>query len=205
MNKRPFLAVVVLAALTALILTSCGKSAEKSSESTTGQAAHAATPRIESRYVKMWMIGLSNRRPGLDAHKANTLGGGAMDVVVTGQGTSWFEMVDLDSNGTQEKVNFLWDATNKVMYAFTHDPVKLDDGSMADKGLLVAQFGEGNPEKRDMGSGVWMYATARDTSASGEVAGTLFGCRFDKDGNETECGTGKWSRTDNDFIIETKD
>jgi len=202
MNKPPFLAVLALAAL---MVSSCGKSAQQSSQSAAGQQAHATTPRIESRIVKLWMIGLSNRRPGLDARKANTVGGGALDVVVTGQGTSWFEMVDIDSNGTQEKVNFLWDVTNRVMYAFTHDPVKLDDGSMADKGLLVAQYGEGNPEKRPFGSGVWMYATALDTTATGDAAGTLFGCRFDKDGNETECGTGKWSRTNNDFVIETKD
>jgi hypothetical protein len=112
-------------------------------------------------------------------------------------------MLDIDSSGTPEKVNFLWDATNKVMYAFTQDPVALEGGSMADKGLLIAQYGEANTAKREMGSGVWVYATERDTTATGEVRGKLFGCRFDKDGNTTECGTGDWSRTTNDFIIES--
>jgi hypothetical protein len=55
-----------------------------------------------------------------------------------------------------------------------------------------------------MGSGFWAYATSRDTTSATEVAGTLYGCRFDKYGEETECGPGTWSRVNNDFDISTK-
>ena len=75
---------------------------------------------------------------------------------------------------------------------------------MADKGLLVAQFGEGNTADRPLGSGFWAYATTRDTTSYRETEGALFGCRFDKTGQETECGPGTWSRVNNDFKIESK-
>jgi len=97
----------------------------------------------------------------------------------------------------------MWDATNKVMYAYTHDPVTLDDGAIADKGLVVGQFGEGNTANRPLGSGFWAYAVSRDTTSYREVEGGLYGCRFDGTGEETECGPGTWSRVNNDFSIKT--
>ena len=160
--------------------------------------------KINSRLVKSWMIGLTNRRPGLDAKRGVALGEGALGVTSTPEAVAWFENVDIDSNGTPEKVGFMWDASNKVMYAYTHDPITLDDGSIADKGLLVTQFGEGNLMKRPMGSGFWAYATARDTTSYRETEGTLYGCRFDQYGRMIECGPGKWTRDNNTFAISTR-
>jgi hypothetical protein len=198
--------LLVVLALIAVIIGSCGRKASETSQSS---AAVTPTPeksmaKINSRLVKGWMIGLTNRRPGLDAKRGVALGQGALGVAATPNAVAWFEMVDIDSNGTPEKVGFMWDATSKVIYAYTHDPVTLDDGSTADKGLLVAQFGDGNTKNRPMGSGFWAYATSRDTTSATEVAGTLYGCRFDKYGEETECGPGTWSRVNNDFDISTK-
>ena len=190
-------------ALVALIAASCGKRADQSSGPTAQPTAQSSMPRVEARLLKQWLIGLTNRRPGLDATKANTLGGGALGVNVVGDATSWYEMVDIDSSGTKEKVGFMWDGTNKVMYAYTRDPVTLSDGSMADKGLLAAQYGDGNTGHREIGSGFWAYAVERDTSATGEITGKLFGCRFNKFGDETECGEGEFSRTGNEFSIKT--
>jgi hypothetical protein len=193
---RPF----VVLALIAVIIGSCGR---KASESAQTPAAEPVA-KIDTRLVKGWLIGLTNRRPGLDAKRGVALGQGALGVKATPNAVAWFEMVDIDSNGTPEKVGFMWDATNKVMYAYTHDPVMVDDGVTADKGLLVAQFGEGNTANRPLGSGFWAYATSRDTTSYREVEGTLFGCRFDHAGEETECGPGTWSRVNNDFAISTK-
>src|SRR5262245_31853944 len=87
----------------ALIAASCGKKAEQSS----GQASQTpatearapqSMPRIEPRFVKYWMIGLTNRRPGLDARKGVSLGQGALGVNATPDAVAWFEMVDIDSN-----------------------------------------------------------------------------------------------------------
>lgn len=187
-------------ALIAVIIGSCGR---KASESPQTPAAEQSMPKINSRLVKSWMIGLTNRRPGLDAERGVVPGVGALGVRPTANAVSWFEMVDIDSNGTAEKVGFMWEATSKVMYAYTYDPVTLDDGTMADKGLVMAQFGEGNTMDRPMGAGFWAYATSRDTTDYREVEGALFGCRFDGFGEETECGPGTWSRVNNDFKIST--
>ena len=191
----------VVLALIAVIIVSCGR---KASESTpTAEAPAKSMAKINPRLAKTWMIGLTNRRPGLDAERGVAPGQGALGVRATPNAVAWFEMVDIDSNGTPEKVGFMWDATIKVMYAYTYDPVTLDDGTMADKGLIVAQYGEGNTENRPFGSGFWAYATARDTTDYREVEGTLFGCRFDGFGDETECGPGTWNRVNNNFTIST--
>jgi len=197
--------LIPVLALVVLIAASCGKRAEQSSEPPAPSTpAPSSAPRVDVRLVKHWMTGLTNRRPGVGSTKANTLGFGALGVNVAGEATSWYEMVDVDSNGTKEKVGFMWDGTNKVMYAYTKDPVMLADGSIADQGLLVVQYGVANTKNREVGSGVWAYAVERDSTAAGKVTGTLFGCRFDKFGNETECGTGEWSRDGNEFTITTK-
>jgi len=198
--------LLVALALIAVIIGSCGRKASESAQTPAAEAPAAEKPmaKIDPRLVKGWMIGLTNRRPGLDARKGVALGEGALGIKATPDAVAWFEMVDIDSNGTAEKVGFMWDASNKVMYAYTHDPVTLDDGTMADKGLLVGQFGQGNTMNRPGGSGFWAYATARDTTSYREVEGTLFGCRFDLSGEETECGPGSWSRVNNNFAISTK-
>jgi hypothetical protein len=190
-------------ALVALVAVSCGKKAEPTSEpSAQTPAAPAPATHVEGPRLTRWIIGLSERRPGLDATKANTLGHGALGVKVTGKATSWIEMADVDSSGKKAKVNFMWDATNKVMYAYTLDPVRLNDSTVADKGLLVAQFGEGNTRNKESGSGFWAYALERDTSGTGTITGKLYGCRYTKYGEVTECGPAEWSRTGNEFSIK---
>jgi len=197
--------LLIVLALIAVIVGSCGKKASESAQTPAAEtpAAEKSMPKISSRLVNTWMIGLTNRRPGLDARKGVVLGEGALGVRGTANAVAWFEMVDIDSNGTPEKVGFMWDGTSKVMYAYTHDPVTLDDGSMADKGLVVAQYAEGNAMHRPLGSGFWAYATSRDSTDYRETEGTLYGCRFEKTGQETECGPGTWSRVNNDFSIKS--
>ena len=95
----------------------------------------------------------------------------------------------------------MWDATHKIMYAYTLDPVAINDSTTADKGLLVAQFGSGNTQGKEIGSGFWAYALERDTSATGTTSGKLYGCRYNKYGEVTECGPATWSRTGNDFQL----
>jgi hypothetical protein len=200
MRKSPLFVVL---AIIAVFIISCGKKASETAQTTDTPATEPTMGKISTRLVKGWLIGLTNRRPGLDAKRGVALGEGALGVNATPDAVSWFEMIDIDSSGTQEKVGFMWDATNKVMYAYTQDPVTLDNGSIADKGLVAGQFGEGNTANRPLGSGFWAYAVSRDTTSYREVEGGLYGCRFDGTGEETECGAGTWTRVNNDFAIQT--
>ena len=167
-------------------------------------AGKKRTPRVSTKLVKRWMLGLALRHPGMDARRGTTLREGAMGVKTTPTTLSWFEMADIDSNGTEEKVGFMWDGDAKVMFAYTLDPVRLDDGTVAKKGLVMAQYSEGNTAKRQQGSGFWAYATTRDTLSYRLVEGSLYGCRFDQLGRTTECGPGRWTRDNNNFAINTK-
>lgn len=195
--------LLIAPALVALVAASCGKQGGEAAKAPAPSSeTQASTPHVEPHLLTTWIMGLTDRRPGLDATKANTLGRGALAVKVTGKATSWIEMMDVDSSGTKKKVDFMWDATNKVMYAYTLDPVRLNDSTLADKGLLVAQFGDGNTRNKQIGSGFWAYALERDTSATGTISGKLYGCRFNKYGGVTECGPAEWSRTGNEFSIK---
>ncbi len=197
MNRR---ALLVVLSLSALVAVSCAKKSENAAPPAASTPA-AATPHIQSAMLKRWMTGLANRHPGLNSTHANTLGADVMSVAISGDATSWSETADVDSNGTPETVGFMWDGANKVMYAYTKDPVTLSDGSMADKGLLVCQFGANNTKGKPEGSGWYAYATARDTTG-GKVSGTMYGCTFDATGNELQCGTGTFNKDGNEFTIE---
>jgi hypothetical protein len=202
MKKYRLLAVL---ALIALIIWGCGQKASETAQTTPAPAPVEPTMgKIDPKLVKGWMIGLMNRRPGIGAKSNVALGEGALGIQASPNAVAWFENVDIDSNGTTEKVGFMWDGTSKVIYAYTHDPVTLTDGSMADKGLLVGQYGEGNTQQRTPATGFWAYAITRDTTDYRETEGALYGCRFDQYGEETECGAGTWSRVNNEFSVKTK-
>jgi hypothetical protein len=183
--------------LLVLLAGSCAPK-EKRSES----AEPPASP-LQGRLLTQWMIGLANRQPSPGATMAKTLGYGALGVSLAENGMGWYEVADVDSNGTQEKIGFMWDAKNKVMYAYTEDPVTLSDGTIANKGLLITQFGEGNTRGRAEGSGWYAYALERDTTATG-TRGSLYGCTFDKTGAILECGTGTFERDGVDFKISAR-
>jgi hypothetical protein len=89
------------------------------------------------------------------------------------------------------------------MYAYTHDPITLDDGSIADKGLVVGQFGDGNTQNRPLGSGFWAYATTRDTTSYRETEGTLYGLPLRQERRRNRVRTRTWSRANNDFKLST--
>jgi hypothetical protein len=169
---------------------------EKRSES----AEPPASP-LQGKLLKQWMIGLANRQPSPGATMARTLGYGALGVSLQENGIGWYEIADVDSNGTQEKIGFMWDAKNKVMYAYTQDPVTLSDGTLADKGLLISQFGDGNTRGRVHGSGWYAYALQRDSTSDGSK-GIIHGCTFDNTGAILECGIGKFERDGVDFKIK---
>jgi hypothetical protein len=163
-----------------------------------------AKAHVQNRMLKQWMMGLMARRLTASETMATRLGSGPMEVELGENAMAWQESADVDSNGTTETVGFLWDDTNKVLYAFTGDPITLEDGSMASQGLMVSQFGEGNTKSRVAGSGWYAYVVDRDTTDTGDITGTLFGCRFDNFGTEEECGEGTWERTANEFILEVQ-
>jgi hypothetical protein len=105
-NSRLFVVLAVIA----VIVASCAKKESESTQTSTGETptAEKSMAKIDPRLVKTWMIGLTNRRPGVDAKRGVALGEGALGVNATPDAVAWFEMVDIDSNGTADKVGFMW-------------------------------------------------------------------------------------------------
>jgi hypothetical protein len=198
MKKSLWLALTLILSMTA---ASCAQKSETPAETPSDTPAMTGA-RVEDRMLKRWMMGLMSRRENMTQTKATHLGDGPMEVTLPEEMMTWEETADVDSSGTTETVTMLWDETNKVFYAFTRDPIRLAGGSMADQGLMVAQFGEGNTQTRVPGSGWYAYVTSRDTTSAGDITGTLFGCRFDNNGMEQACGVGRWERNTNEFVLE---
>jgi hypothetical protein len=184
--------------LVALLAGSCAKKAEQSASSEVNTEPESSP--LQGKLLKTWLIGLANRQPSPGATMAKTLGTGALNVTLSEGGQSWYSVADVDSNGTEEKIGFMWNAKDKIMYAYTQDPVTLSDGTVADKGVLITQFGEGNTRNRAAGSGWYAYALESDTTATG-ASGTVYGCTFDQTGVILDCGTGTFERDGGDIKI----
>ena len=188
--------------LAAILVVSCSRKQEQPASDSGTPAASATTyAHVPQAMLQRWMVGLVNRSPSPNAEKAMTIGSGAMQVQTPGESKSWTETADVDSNGVKDSITLMWDGQAKVMYAYTRDPIALSEGKTADLGLMVAQFADGNTRKKEPGSGWYAYLLSRDSTATG-VTGNLFGCTFDKYGAEGQCGTGTFSRSENEFHID---
>ena len=198
MNLYSRISLIVLASI---LVVSCSKKQEQAASESETPAAPATTyARVPQAMLQRWMIGLVNREPSPNAEQAMTIGVGEVKVQATGLSKAWTETADVDSNGVQESVTLMWDGRAKVMYAYTRAPIMLSDGKSVDQGLMVAQYADGNTRNKPPGSGWYAYVLSRDSTAA-KVTGTLFGCTFDRYGTEGPCGTGTFSRDENDFKI----
>jgi hypothetical protein len=98
---------------------------------------------------------------------------------------SWVAAVDLDGDGDVEMVEWVWDDEDKVLYGYTEDDSALDDGTVA-TAMLFALYAPGNAGSMPTGSGWYVQAVGASDPKVTDVA--LWGCKFDAEGNATECG-----------------
>ena len=172
----------VVLALIAVIIGSCGR---KASESSQTSAAGRRPPKVDGEDQHAAGQGLDDRAhqpPSRSRREAGRCAGrGALGV----SGDSQCRRMVRDGRHRQQRdpgegrLHVGRDQQGDVRlhprsgHARRRSPWRT-------KGLLVAQFGEGNTANRPLGSGFWAYATSRDTTSYREVEGTLYGCRFDK-------------------------
>jgi hypothetical protein len=98
----------------------------------------------------------------------------------------WVESLDLDSDGTVESVDLLWDDEDKILLFYGQEDFVCKNGTPGSGALLIAVNGQGNPRNRPAGSGFW--AVSLDQGQCDVQTAALWGCRFDANGNPTTCG-----------------
>jgi hypothetical protein len=101
----------------------------------------------------------------------------------------WTEEMDVDDDGTVETNDFLYDAQRGVLYTYREDDFACPNGNPESGDILMALYAKGNKANKPVGSG-WYLVNLNAGQCAAKTAGT-FGCKFDVNGNPTECGAAK--------------
>jgi hypothetical protein len=134
-------------------------------------------------------------KPGPKATRqkaADTFGKGKSSITVKGHpgGVShsfWTEELDVDGSGNPVQVDEAWDNHHKVLYLSKDRTFQCGNGQTAEGSTLMAVYGKGNTLGKPTGSG-WWVAELNEGECNVQTAG-IYGCRFDADGTNRDCGS----------------
>jgi len=115
-----------------------------------------------------------------------SVGKGATSVKASQTSSFWTEELDVDDDGTVEDSQYLYDAKRGVLYTYREDDFACPNGNPESGSILMALYAKGNPANKPVGSG-WYLVNLNAGQCAAKKAGT-FGCKFDANGNATECG-----------------
>lgn len=113
--------------------------------------------------------------------------------------SSWTEAADLSANGEVTNVDMLWDASSKILYAFSQMTLHCTHGKAVNGAVLVAIYGKKNFLSKPPGSGWWMV-DLQQGQCQAPLAG-LYGCKFGTDGEAYACGRAEVDPRINDLAI----
>lgn len=119
------------------------------------------------------------------AQKAS-VGKGATSVKASQPSSFWTEELDVDDDGTIENSQYLYDAKRGILYTYREDDFACPNGNPESGSILMALYAKGNPANKPVGSG-WYLVNLNTGQCAAKKSGT-FGCKFDANGNATECG-----------------
>jgi hypothetical protein len=98
----------------------------------------------------------------------------------------WTEEIDVHDDGTAETTEFLYDAQRGIVYAYGEDDFTCANGNAERAGILEAVYAAGNKGGKPVGSGYYIVGLNAGQCAMKKAG--AYGCKFDANGNPTECG-----------------
>jgi hypothetical protein len=129
----------------------------------------------------------NNPAPASGAHgktQRSSVGRGSLTVTTARQVSFWQE--EASYGGATVTTDFLYDPNIGVLYGYREDDYTCANGQTGHGGILEALNTSGNTAGKPPGSGWWMVDMS-DGKCGAKQSGT-YGCRFDQNGNATECG-----------------
>lgn len=114
----------------------------------------------------------------------NSVGKGSLTVTTAQPVSFWQEQVAFA--GGPVTTDFLYDPNVGVLYGYREDDFSCSNGRTAHGGVLEALYTASNKSGKPAGSG-W-YAVDLGAGTCGARDSGAYGCRFDANGNPTECG-----------------
>lgn len=196
----------LLTALTTLLLaSSCSKSSTPQQEQPTAAKPAPSVPNL--KVTPAVRAKAQTPTPGPNGTKkavADNFGKGKASIVVKGhpggiQHSFWSEQLDVDGSGNPVQVDEVWDNRHKVLYVSKDRSFGCRNGQSASGSTLMTVYGKGNTLNKPTGSGWWV--TELDAGACGVTEAGLYGCKFDADGNNTDCGSGTIQSEADDVLI----
>jgi len=137
--------------------------------------------------------------PPANATKTSTVGTEHLKMTTPPDSASWAEQLDIDGNGQVDQVTLTWDGKDRILFSTTSSTFRCNNGATGNGELLVAVNGSDNPQGRPEGSGFWLASL--DKGQCGAQAQSLWGCKFDKAGNPTTCGSARLDNQTHDLVI----
>jgi hypothetical protein len=195
-NSRRAAVTAFSAVLLVGICAGCGGTSEKKQAQESATPPAAAPPKPGTPQVKKSAAVAAkaeNPKPAVRAQKktaADGVGKGSASYTAkghpAGSATFWAEEMDVDDSGNPVLVDVGLDKKDKVLYVAKERTFSCSNGGTADGEVLMAVYGKGNTKDKPAGSG-WFVAEL-DAGECGVPTAGLYGCKFDADGNPTECG-----------------
>jgi hypothetical protein len=98
----------------------------------------------------------------------------------------WTEEVSMQDDGSVVTTEFLNDAKKGIVYAYGQDNFTCANGKPEKAGILEAVYAAGNKAGQPVGSGYYIVSLNAGQCAAKKAG--AYGCKFDANGNPTECG-----------------
>jgi len=115
-----------------------------------------------------------------------SIGTGKVAAKASDPSSYWTEEIDVHDDGSAETTEFLYDAERGIVYAYGEDDFSCANGKPERAGILEAVYAAGNKAGKPAGSGY--YVVGLNAGQCAVKKADAYGCKFDADGNPTECG-----------------
>ena len=146
-----------------------------------------------------------NPRPSAAAKnqgQKTRIGTDAVSVKASGPSAYWTDLVDIEGNGVAQDNQFLFDKQRGILYTYRQDNYQCANGTQQNGNVLMGIYTQGNTAGKPVGSG-W-YVVAVKAGQCREKKAGLFGCRFDRSGQPTTCGTAKVKEESGEIEVVVK-
>jgi hypothetical protein len=173
---------------------------QPSTAQSTGQQNTAAPKAQPSRMPPEKAMNPAPSASGQQKTRKNSVGKGALTVTTAQPVDFWQEQVAYNG-GNAVTTDFLYNPNVGIIYGYREDDFKCANGEPAHGGILEAQYTQGNQASKPVGSG-W-YAVELDAGKCAAKESSIYGCRYDQNGNPTECGAATINNQTGDIGIVT--
>lgn len=200
MKNRTMRAAIVSVAVWTISLIGAAQQSNTAQNSSPAQQSGTVMPKAQPNQLPQEKAMHPAPSGNTQKTQKNSVGTGALTVTTAQPVDFWQEQVAY-SGGNTVTTDFLYNPNVGVIYGYREDDFKCANGQMAHGGILEARYTQGNQANKPVGSG-W-YAVELDAGKCAAKESGIYGCKFDGNGNPTECGAAVINSRTGDLEVAT--